>query len=152
MTEPLDDVEGRVWRALARALVVVPRDLETDLQRESGLTLGEYQVLVILSESPGRRCRMTELASLVGLSASRMTRLIAALTARGDTTRMRDGCDRRGMSAVLTDAGFERLEAAYPAHLASVRTRVLDPLRAVDAEALAAALELLAGPIPQLKG
>ncbi|GAA2059461.1 MarR family winged helix-turn-helix transcriptional regulator [Williamsia deligens] len=148
-TGPLDDRELRVWKALARSLVVIPRTLDGDLRQQSQMTLGDYQVLVMLSEAPDRRSRMSDLASAVGLSASRMTRLVDALRRRGWVGKERDGCDRRGAIAVLTDDGLTALEQAYPAHLASVRRHVMAALDGVDLEALAEALETMAGgPVP----
>ena len=145
---PLSDAEARVWRAVARALILVPRALDIDLQRDSDLTMSEYQVLMILSESPGRQRRMSELATFVGLSASRMTRLVDAQQELGLVERTRDAADGRGMIARLTDAGFARLAEAYPAHLASVRERVMEPLAGLEQDALGAALEGLTGPTP----
>ncbi|MGZ8177827.1 MarR family winged helix-turn-helix transcriptional regulator [Williamsia sp. SKLECPSW1] len=141
---PLDAAEARVWRALARGLIVVPRALEADLLAHSGMTSGEYQVLVILSEAPERRCRMSELATAVGLSASRMTRLIDGLRRRGYVDKARDGCDRRGAVAVLRPEGLAALEAAYPGHLAAVRDLVISRLGDLDLDALATAFETMA--------
>lgn len=140
---PLDDREIRVWKAFARSLIVVPRALEADLLEHSSMTLGEYQVLVMLSEAPDRSSRMSELASAVGLSASRMTRLVDGLRRRGWVEKRRDGCDRRGAIAVLRPGGLTALEDAYPAHLAAVRRQVMDHLGDLDLDALAAALEAM---------
>ncbi len=141
---PLDDREIRAWKAFARSLIVVPRILEADLLQHSSMTLGEYQVLVILSEAPDHSSRMSELAGAVGLSASRMTRLIDGLRRRGWVEKKRDGCDRRGAIAVLRPGGLAALEEAYPAHLAAVRRQVMDHLGDIDLDALAAALEAMA--------
>lgn len=141
---PLDDREIRAWKAFARSLIVVPRNLEADLLEHSSMTLGEYQVLVMLSEAPDRSSRMSELAGAVGLSASRMTRLVDGLRRRGWVEKTRDGCDRRGAVAVLRPSGRAALEEAYPAHLAAVRRQVMDHLGDVDLVALAAALEAMA--------
>ena len=141
---PLDDREIRAWKAFARSLIVVPRILEADLLQHSSMTLGEYQVLVILSEAPDHSSRMSELAGAVGLSASRMTRLIDGLRRRGWVEKKRDGCDRRGAIAVLRPGGLAALEDAYPAPLAAVRRQVMDHLGDIDLGALAAALEAMA--------
>jgi len=57
---PLDEQEERVWRSFARALIVVPRVLEAELQAAHGVTMTEYFVLVNLSEASDRRLRMSE--------------------------------------------------------------------------------------------
>ena len=140
---PLDGREIRVWKSFARSLIVVPRTLEADLLEHSSMTLGEYQVMVMLSEAPDRSSRMSELASDVGLSASRMTRLIDGLRRRGWVEKRRDGFDRRGAIAVLLPDGLAALEEAYPAHLAAVRRHVMDHLGSMDLETLAIALEAM---------
>lgn len=145
---PLDRGEGRVWKAFARSLSTVPRVIDADLQQHSSMTLGEYQVLVILSEAPDRRFRMSELATAVGLSASRMTRLIDGLVQRGWVGKKRDRCDRRGAVATLRPEGLAALESAYPPHLAAVRRHVMDHLGDLDLDALATALEAIADTAP----
>jgi DNA-binding MarR family transcriptional regulator len=91
----------------------------------TGLSLVEYTVLVRLSESDGA-LRMTELAHMTCLSASRMTRLIESLQGRGLVEKRRACDDGRGFVAAITDEGLRRLKWAYPMHLASARTRVVD--------------------------
>ena len=125
---PLSPDEEVLWRAVIRVLVTLPRALDYDLLHSTGLALHEYVVLLNLSEAADREMRMTELADAVALSPSRITRLVDDLRARGLVTKFRSVTDGRGNVARLTDKGFTRLEAAYPDHLASVRTRVFDHL------------------------
>ena len=125
---PLSPDEEALWRALTRILVTLPRALDYDLLHSAGLTLHEYAVLSYLSEAENREMRMAELAGTVGLSPSRITRLVDDLKARGLVTKAPSASDGRGNVAQLTDKGFTRLQAAYPEHVASVRGRVLDHL------------------------
>ena len=125
---PLSPDEEVLWRAMMRILATLPRALDYDLLHSAGLALHEYAVLLNLSEAEDREMRMTELAAAVGLSPSRITRLVDDLKVRGLVTKLRSASDGRGNVARLTDKGFSRLEAAYPDHLASVRSRVLDHL------------------------
>lgn len=87
---------------------------------EHGLSLIEFEVLMRLDRSPGRRLRMTELACRVGLTTSGITRVVDRLT-RGQLVR-REACpsDRRGAWAVLTQTGAARVAAALPGHLDQV--------------------------------
>src|SRR5580693_10277823 len=82
-TLPLDPDEDAAWRALARAVIVVPRVLDADLIEGAGLNLAEYIALVELSEAPGRAMRMNELATLTDLSRSSLSRLIERLARQG---------------------------------------------------------------------
>jgi DNA-binding MarR family transcriptional regulator len=125
---PLTAQEERFWRALMRVIVALPRSLDDDLLRSTGLTLTEYVVLMNLSEAENHELRMTDLASATALSASRITRVVDALQSRGQVVKRRYEGDARGNVATLTPEGMKRLQAAYPVHLASARKRVIDLL------------------------
>jgi DNA-binding MarR family transcriptional regulator len=137
---PLDESEEDVIRALLRAVLVLPRLLDADLVREQRLALAEYEVLRHLSEAPRRLLRMSELAARCQMSLSGTTRLAARLESEGLLKRVTCEQDGRGTNAVLTYAGLKRLQAAWPAHLASVRRHVVDHLGALDLASLALAL------------
>ncbi len=137
---PLTEREQAVWRAFARAAIVVPRVLENELIAEQNLTVSEYRALVHLSEAPGHRLRMSDLADRSDLSLSGMTRIVSRLASEGLVLRARCTEDARGAFAVLTDAGVARLAEAYPSHVAGVRRHVLDHLDGIDLEALTCAL------------
>ena len=142
---PLGPAEERAWRALALAMIRVPRLLEAELEEEHRLTMAEYFVLVNLSEEPGRALRITELAERGALSLSGMSRVVDRLARNGLAERVKCPSDARGQLAVLTDAGLDRLRGAYVTHLRGVRRHVMDHLRGVDLEVLADALERFAG-------
>ncbi|MEV0904333.1 MarR family winged helix-turn-helix transcriptional regulator [Streptomyces hokutonensis] len=126
--DPLTAQEERFWRALMRVIVALPRSLDDDLLRATGLTLTEYVVLMSLSEAENQELRMADLASATALSASRITRVVDALQSRGQVVKRRYEGDARGNVATLTPDGMNRLQAAYPVHLASARKRVMDHL------------------------
>ncbi|MCX5555586.1 MarR family winged helix-turn-helix transcriptional regulator [Streptomyces sp. NBC_00038] len=126
--DPLTAQEELFWRALMRVIVALPRSLDDDLLRSTGLTLTEYVVLMNLSEAENQELRMADLASATALSASRITRVVDALQSRGQVVKRRYEGDARGNVATLTPEGLKRLQAAYPVHLASARKRVMDLL------------------------
>jgi DNA-binding MarR family transcriptional regulator len=107
---------------------LLAEEIERDLQRDSGLSFGHYEILVMLSESPGRSRRMSELADATQSSRSRLSHAVARLEELGWVRREACPSDRRGSLAVLTDAGFTALEAAAPMHVESVRRHLFDPL------------------------
>jgi DNA-binding MarR family transcriptional regulator len=123
---PLDAIEEPTWRALARFFVAAPRLLDEDLQRGAHMSLSAYSILLHLSEAPVRALRMTELANRAYLSGSRTTRLVDELIADQLVTKQRNAADGRGFDVTLTEKGLTTLQQAYPVHLRSVRTRVLD--------------------------
>ncbi|HWF16991.1 MAG TPA: MarR family transcriptional regulator [Acidimicrobiales bacterium] len=114
---------------------VLPRYLDTDLIQGSGLSASEYSTIRQLSEAPNRELRMSDLASACDLSASRMTRLVDDLQSRSLVTKVASSTDARGNVARLTPGGMAKLKAAWPIHIASVRSRFLDHMdtRAVKA-------------------
>jgi DNA-binding MarR family transcriptional regulator len=126
--EPLTPTEELFWRALMRIVLSLPRQLHDDMVRAAGLTASEYTVIMNLSEAPNRQLRMADLASATGLSASRTTRLVDALQSHGLVAKRASSADGRSNLAELTPLGATKLESAWPAHIASVRGRVLDHL------------------------
>jgi DNA-binding MarR family transcriptional regulator len=103
------------WRSLLRAHATLMRRLDTDLERETGLSLGDFDVLAQLAEAKGA-LRMTELADRALISRSGMSRRVARLVAGGLLRRERAGTDARGVVVALTDAGIARLSETAPIH------------------------------------
>jgi DNA-binding MarR family transcriptional regulator len=132
----LDAEEQAAWRALLEATSRLFDELERRLQREAGLSHADYEVLVRLSEAPGRRMRMSELAEQALVSRSRLSHAVNRLEARGLLQREACDTDRRGTYAVLTDEGFARLEQIAPAHVDDVRRLLFDHLTAGQVHAL----------------
>ncbi len=126
--------EMQAWRAYIETFADLTNALERDLV-DVGITLGDYQVLVYLSETEDRAMRMSDLAELLQLSPSGLTRRLDGLVAAGAVTRKGSLRDRRVMMAVLTPAGLAMLERCAPHHVASVRRHIFDHL---DAEQVAA--------------
>ena len=124
LTEP----EMRCWRALISVTTGVLGALDGELQSEHGLSLGEYEVLVHLSEEPGRAIRMSELAGRLHLSPSGITRRIDGLAKSGLVERQACPSDRRGLNAVLTPLGMKTLTTVAPTHLRGVREYFIDRL------------------------
>ncbi|MDQ7904145.1 MarR family transcriptional regulator [Phytohabitans sp. ZYX-F-186] len=128
MAEPLTSTEMAGWRAYIESSQRLMTQLEDDLRADSGLTFADYHVLVLLSEAPGRRLRMGELASRLVFSPSRLTYQIGSMEKRGLVARESCPEDRRGSEAVLTAEGLRTLREAAPHHLRSVRAHFVDDL------------------------
>jgi DNA-binding MarR family transcriptional regulator len=140
---PLSAEEEAVMRALGRLMLVLPRALNSDLERDQRMTASEYHVLRHLSESPCGRMRMSELAQACDKSQAGMTRLTAKLEQQGHLRRTKCDSDARGWNAELTDKGLTRLREAWPTHLASVRRHIFDHLTGLDLAKLAKALDTI---------
>ena len=139
----LSEAEQRAWRALINVTSGVMATLDGELRAEHGLSLGEYEVLVLLSETPEHSLRMTDLARHLRLSPSGITRRIDGLVRGGLVERRQCPSDRRGSNAVLTAEGFRRLEAAAPTHVRGVRAHFVDQLSARQLANLEAALSVV---------
>ncbi len=143
--QPLSAVQQRAWRAFLTAHTQVTRRLEAELMAAQDLSLPSYDVLVQLSEAPDHRLRMTELADRVLLSRSGLTRLVDRLVRDGLVVRRACPSDARGTHAVLTDAGLDRLRAAWPTHLAGVDQHVTSHWTDDEAALVADLLDRLTG-------
>jgi DNA-binding MarR family transcriptional regulator len=119
--------EMAAWRTFVETYADLTSALERDLA-PSGLTLGDYQVLVFLSEAADHAMRMCDLAERLQLSPSGLTRRLDGLVSAGFVARMPSTSDRRVMLAELTPAGFAALDGAAPRHVDSVRRRIFDHL------------------------
>ena len=120
--------EQLAWRAYLEATTLLFDALDHQLQRDSGIPHGYYEILVRLSEQDGRTLRMSELADATRSSRSRLSHAVARLEDRGWVERRDCDTDRRGQLAFLTDAGVAALEAAAPGHVSAVREFVIDRL------------------------
>lgn len=135
----LSDEQQTVWRAFLGAIAIIEDELDLAL-RPYGLDLGEYEIMVKLSESPERRLRMSELAQAVRQSRSRLTHTVARMEKKELIKRMSCPDDKRGVIAALTKRGFALLETAAPAHVRSVRDCFVDVVEPRDFIALGRAM------------
>jgi DNA-binding MarR family transcriptional regulator len=129
-TRWLTEDEQRAWRAFLTATQLLFSTVEGQLQRDSGIPHGYYEILVRLSEAPGRALRMSQLAEASTSSKSRLSHAVARLEERGWVVRIDCETDRRGQVAQLTPTGFAALAAAAPAHAEQVRRSLFDALTA----------------------
>ncbi len=134
-TRWLDSEEMGAWRAYIETVFELNAALEADLA-EHGLTVGDYQVLVFLSEAEGLAMRMCDLAIQLQLSPSGLTRRLDGLVRAGVVERRPSETDRRVMLAVLTRKGSAALAKAAPTHVDSVRARILDRIDRGDLAAM----------------
>ena len=136
----LSEPELRAWKALIDVTTGVMATLDVELRAEHGLSIGDYEVLVHISEAPEHFLRMTDLASRLRLSPSGITRRIDGLVREGLVERRPCPSDRRGSNAVLTEKGLRRLQEAAPTHVRGVRAHFVDQLSERQLANLASAL------------
>jgi DNA-binding MarR family transcriptional regulator len=124
----LDADEQKAWRAWLYGTLLLQDQLDRELTHETGISHAYYEILVQLSEAPGRMLRMSQLAERSLSSRSRLSHAVSRLEERGWVRRQVCEDEGRGQLAVLTDEGFAALEAAAPVHVEGVRTHLFDQL------------------------
>jgi DNA-binding MarR family transcriptional regulator len=134
--------EMRAWRGFIEVVGQLNIDMEADLARHR-LSLGDYQVLVYLSEAGDHRMRMCDLAEMLNLSPSGITRRLDGLVKSGLVARERSANDGRVMLGVLTPMGYEKLQAVAPQHVESVREHFIDRLTPRQIESIGEIFEAL---------
>jgi DNA-binding MarR family transcriptional regulator len=130
------------WAALLEAHATLMRRLESDLERETGLALADFDVLAQLARAGGE-LRMTELAARALISRSGMTRRVARLVDEGLVRRAGADADGRGVVVALTDAGLSRLVETAPAHARGISKLFVEQLDDQELAVLERALSKL---------
>jgi DNA-binding MarR family transcriptional regulator len=128
------------WTSLLRAHATLLRQLDTDLRRETGLPLADFDVLAQLAVAGGK-LRMTELADRALISRSGMTRRVTRLVSEGLVRRASADTDARGVVVALTEAGVARLTEAAPIHMRGVARLFVAQLNDRELIALERALD-----------
>jgi len=140
----LDEAQQRSWRALVMGMTLLLDRLDADLQRNFGISLAEYEILVRLSERPGRQLRMAQLADSMAHSRSRITHTVKRMEDENLVSRTQSKEDRRGIVCTMTDAGFALLEEMAPLHVNGVRDYLVDLASPEDFEALGRVMNAVA--------
>lgn len=142
-TQWLDDEQLTTWVRLAAVVELLPGVLDSQLRRDADLTHFEYFVLAMLSEAPARTLRMTALAARTNATLPRLSHVVRRLEDRGLVARFPCPEDRRATNAQLTEAGWDKVVASAPGHVANVRRHVVDALAPEQLAQLGAISEVL---------
>jgi DNA-binding MarR family transcriptional regulator len=148
----LTEEEQATWRAFLHATTLLEDHLDRQLQRDAGMPHMYYAMLSTLSEAPGRRMRMTELAEQTKITRSRLSHAVARLEGNGWVRREDCPTDRRGQVCVLTDEGHAELVRIAPGHVAAVRAAIFDRLTAEQKRQLGDISRIIAEGLHQPEG
>ena len=154
MSEPrwLDAAQQRDWRAYIDGSLRLHDLIDQSLKNVHGLSSAEYEILVRLSESPGHRLRMAELAESTSQSRSRLSHTCGRLEGKGLVRRDTCDDDKRGVWCRLTDDGFATLDKAARDHVGVVREFFIDVVAPADLEAIGRAFTAINRQIGTAKG
>jgi DNA-binding MarR family transcriptional regulator len=122
----LDREQQASWRAYIMGTELLQHQLDRELREEHEISFSEYEILVRLSEAEGGRMRMALLADAMSHSRSRVTHTIARMEKADLVVRHAAESDRRGVEAVMTDQGRQKLVEAAPTHVRGVRKHLVD--------------------------
>lgn len=128
------------WSSLLRAHATLMRQLEMELEAETGLALADFDVLAQLALAGGQ-LRMTELAARALISRSGMTRRVARLVDEGLVRRASADADGRGIVVALTDPGLARLSETAPVHARGISKLFVTQLDDEELATLQSALD-----------
>ncbi len=128
MTVWLTPSQGRTWLNYMSVYHRLEFEMNRQLQAECGLSLADYTVMNALSGAPGRRLRLSLLATTIGWERSRLSHHLQRMAGRGLVERVLSDTDGRATDALLTDAGMKALRTAAPKHVAWVRRLVFSDL------------------------
>ncbi len=145
----LGEEEREAWRALIMLTQLLPGALDRQLQADAGVAHSDYAVIATLSDAPSRRMRMSDLASMMDYSQSRLSHAMTRIE-RLDWVR-REPCpsDKRVCYAVLTDHGQSVLTHVAPGHVSHVRRLVFDHLTTTQVRQLCRIADAI---LPQIAG
>jgi len=137
-TRWLDSDEMKAWRSYITTSVDLMKALEADVSPH-GITMGDYQLLAMISEAPDSRLRLCDLADQLRLTRGGLTRRMDGVLSQGLVRRVQDDRDRRVAFAELTAKGWTLLKKIAPIHLASVRRLMIDHLSRAEIKAIGSA-------------
>jgi DNA-binding MarR family transcriptional regulator len=132
----LTEAEAVAWRSYIVATLRLRQRLHREIADQHEVSLADYEVLVCMSLQPDNRMRMTELATMLGSTKSRLSHQVGRMELEGVLRRARDPEDKRGVVAELTEAGIALLEQAAPTHVEGVRRHLIDVLSIEEQQTL----------------
>ena len=139
MDAPFTEIEAQAWGGFLRTHSVLMGHLEEGLRRNSGLSHGEYEVLLRLNMADDGRLRLNTLAERSILSQSGTSRLVSRLAQAGFVERVEAEEDRRGAYARITEEGRAHFKEAASHHTALVREHFVDQLTEEETKVMAGA-------------
>jgi DNA-binding MarR family transcriptional regulator len=127
---------AQAWAALTAAHARVASLLAGALERQCGLTLNEFEILLRLDRAREAGVRLGDLQTAVPVSQPALSRMAARMSSRGWLTRSSAPDDGRGVLITVTAAGRDLLRAAIPVHASTIRVALLDQLTSAEQDLL----------------
>lgn len=153
MSEPrwLTAQEQELWLEFREFLWGFPSAMDRQLNRDSGLSTGEYSVLAAVSDVAPGSLRSGDLAATLQWERSRVSHLLRRMESKGLIERCVASCDGRGQEIKLSEAGWDTIRAAAPQHVGFVRETLFDSLSTTEQEQLRTILGKVRGAVVERK-
>ncbi|HZW42108.1 MAG TPA: MarR family transcriptional regulator [Agromyces sp.] len=133
----IDQSEWELWRDFGLMHNELDRELDRRLQRDAGISQGDYAVMLTLFNAPDRRLRPGALGEAIGWEKSRLSHQLTRMVNRGLVERVECDTDARGTFVVLTRAGRRALLGSMRDHAVAIRSLFLDLLEPDEKRAIA---------------
>jgi DNA-binding MarR family transcriptional regulator len=133
--------EEHLWRRWLTLNARLSATLHRELQKDAGLSMPDFEVLVHLTDRPEGRMRVTDLARLLQWERSRVSHHVTRMESRRLVQRVECAEDGRGAFVVITPQGRAAIEQAAPGHVSTVRRLVFDALTPEEIDALATIID-----------
>jgi DNA-binding MarR family transcriptional regulator len=120
--------ELQTWRTFVEVSEELRAAMARRLQEDSGLSTGDYAVLLALTEDDEHRMRSSDLAAHIGWERSRLSHHLGRMEKRGMVAREDCATDNRGAEIVLTAEGRDAFRRSTRPHLHAIREHFVDAL------------------------
>lgn len=134
----------QTWRAFVETTSDLTAQITARMQRDSGLSSGDYAVLLALSEAGEERLRSSDLAVHIGWERSRLSHHLGRMEKRALIRRQDCPTDNRGAEVAITAEGAQAFRQSNPSHLRAIRELFIDALTPEQLDAAAEITEALA--------
>jgi DNA-binding MarR family transcriptional regulator len=124
----LTEDEEAAWQGLLETREALVRTLDERLQAEHQVSLGTVDALMQIAHAEEGTIAVSELARLLDLSPSHVSRVVIDLERKGWVERQRSPNDSRSTRARATDAGRRQLLDAAPTYLSTIRELLFEGL------------------------
>lgn len=148
----LNDDEQNLWRKTLQFQQLMDLAIDRQLERDAGLSLADYSVLVTLSEAEADGLRAREVGTKLGWDRSRVSHQVRRMEKRGLVAKTACETDGRGTMIALTTAGQKAIEASAPQHVEQVRSLFIDDLDDEELGTLSKVFERVIGKVGSTEG
>jgi DNA-binding MarR family transcriptional regulator len=149
--EFLTEEQERIWFGLTETYDTLLRALDARMLAEHNMPLSAFEALMHITHAEPGAISISELAELVRLSPSQVSRIAIDLERQQLVQRQRSATDTRSTEVAVTDAGRAQLQQAAPTYLSTIRSHLFEALGEREVTQLAHILERIQATHPHTR-